>query len=67
MYSAQWLRENHPYWLGNVTVRYDALALSIQQKINQMGQVNRRQLPAADVIGFRQIKPAAASGPGQAQ
>jgi hexosaminidase len=57
MYSAQWLKENHLYWLGNVTVRYDALALAIQQKINDLDRIDRKQLPAADVIGFRQIKP----------
>jgi hexosaminidase len=58
MYSAEWLRENHPYWLGNVTVRYDVLAQSVQEKINQMRMNGRGNLPPADQIGFRQIKPA---------
>ncbi|HWR14550.1 MAG TPA: beta-N-acetylhexosaminidase [Terriglobales bacterium] len=59
MYSAQWLRENHPYWLGNVTVRYDVLTQSIQKKINELNERGRANLPAPEEIGFRQIKPAA--------
>jgi hexosaminidase len=63
LYSAEWLRENHPYWLGNVTVRFDVLAQSIQEKINQMRMIGRNPLPPAEQIGFRQIKPVAAPTP----
>jgi hypothetical protein len=58
MYAAEWLRENHPYWLGNVTVRFDNLASTIQAKITEMRTVRRDKLPPAETIGFRQIKPA---------
>jgi hexosaminidase len=57
MYSAEWLRENHPYWLGNVTVRFDVMAQSIQEKINELRMTGRGHLLPADEIGFRQIKP----------
>jgi hypothetical protein len=55
LYSAEWLRENHPYWLGNVTVRFDNLAQAIQAKITEIRSINRAKLPAAEEIGFRQI------------
>jgi hypothetical protein len=58
LYSAEWLRENHPYWLGNVTVRFDVMAQSIQEKINQLRMNGWKNFPPADQIGFRQIKPA---------
>src|SRR4051812_2335272 len=52
LYTAEWLRENHPYWLGNVTVRFDVLAQSIQEKINRMRMNGRNTLPPAEQIGF---------------
>ena len=33
MYKAGWVRENQPYWLDNVLVRYDNLAIEVQAKI----------------------------------
>jgi hypothetical protein len=58
MYSAEWLRENHPYWLGNVTVRFDVMAQSVQEKINQLRMNGWSKYPPADQIGFRPIKAA---------
>ena len=65
-YSAAWMSENHHYWLPNVTVRYDVLAESIQQKINQMRERGGGPLPPADQIGFRQIRPIAPTAPAPA-
>lgn len=59
MYAAEWLRENHAYWLPNVTVRFDNQASLIEAKITEMQSIPRGKLPPADVIGFRQIKPLA--------
>jgi hypothetical protein len=56
LYATEWLHENHQYWLGNVTVRFDVLAQSIQEKINQMRMNGRNTLPPPEQIGFRQIK-----------
>jgi len=33
MYKEGWARENNPYWLDNVLVRYDNLAAEVQAKI----------------------------------
>jgi len=33
MYREAWLREYNSFWLDNVLVRYDALALEFQSKI----------------------------------
>jgi hypothetical protein len=33
MYAEGWARENNPYWLDNVLVRYDNLALEVQARI----------------------------------
>jgi len=33
MYKEGWAREDHPYWLDNVLVRYDSLASEVQAKI----------------------------------
>ena len=36
MYADAWKTEYHPYWLGNVLVRYDHLAETYQGKIRQV-------------------------------
>jgi hexosaminidase len=57
MYSDVWLKENRPYWLGNVLVRYDNLASLFQSKIQSVRaaeQQYRQQsvLPAPQQMGF---------------
>jgi len=61
MYEAAWRRENRPYWLGNVLVRYDLMAQLFQQKIEQVRAARRQyretsRLPAPESLGFY-IKP----------
>ena len=57
MYEQAWMRENRPYWLGNVLVRYDNLASEMQAKIVAVRQAQRqyeatRKLPPPDQLGF---------------
>lgn len=57
MYAEAWLRENRPYWLDNVLVRYDNLANQYQQKIVQMYGVQgqfwmQKTLPTPQSLGF---------------
>ena len=57
MYVEGWRRENHPYWLDNVLVRYDNLALEVQAKIvvvlaAQRQYWNSKTLPAPEQLGF---------------
>jgi hexosaminidase len=57
MYEKAWLRENRPYWLGNVLVRYDNLASEFQAKIvavrdAQSGYAKQKTLPPPQQLGF---------------
>ncbi len=57
MYAEAWMRENHRYWLDNVLIRYDNLALEIQAKIvavlaAQRQYWNTKTLPPPTDLGF---------------
>ena len=64
-YSQVWLSENRPYWLNNVTVRYDLAIEKWQQRGDLFlegirGWDNGRDLPPATALGL----PAAATQQG---
>jgi hexosaminidase len=57
MYAEGWARENNPYWLDNVLVRYDNLASEAQAKIVAVQQAQRqyantKNLPSPEQFGF---------------
>lgn len=57
MYSDLWLKENRPYWLGNVQVRYDNMASLFQSKIQSIQAAERQYrqqqvLPTPQQMGF---------------
>jgi hexosaminidase len=57
MYTEGWAREDHPYWLDNVLVRYDNLAAEVQAKIvaaqaAQRQYWNTKTLPPPEQLGF---------------
>jgi hypothetical protein len=56
-YEKAWLRENRPYWLPNVLVRYDHLADVFQSKIVAVRDAQRqywaqKTLPPPQQLGF---------------
>jgi hexosaminidase len=69
MYEKAWLDENRPYWLNNVLVRYDNLAILYQKKIEQVSAARAqyrdlKALPSPESLGFY-LKPEEAT-PAQA-
>lgn len=57
MYGEGWARENNAYWLENVLVRYENLALEVQAKIVAVQGAERqygaiKTLPAPEQLGF---------------
>ena len=57
LYSDLWLKENRPYWLGNVQIRYDNLASGFQSKIQNVRAAQRQYrqeqvLPTPQEMGF---------------
>jgi hexosaminidase len=67
MYARQWRAENRSAWLGDVLVRYDALAATMQDQISRMNEIQdefSREgiLPPPEDAGFFG-KPAGGGGP----
>jgi hypothetical protein len=66
-YSQVWLSENRPYWLNNVTVRYD-LAIETWQRRGDLFVAGIRtwdsgkDLPAAESLGLPAATPEQGSG-----
>jgi hexosaminidase len=57
MYSELWLRENRPYWLGNVLVRFDNMSSMFQSKIQAVQEAKAQYraqgyLPTPQQMGF---------------
>ena len=57
MYVERWSRENQPYWLDNVLVRYDNLRSELQAKIVAVQAAQRQYwttkiLPPPGQLGF---------------
>lgn len=62
-YSGVWLTENRPYWLGNVTARYDAALQLWVQRSDKLTAARdqwfeRHTLPSPEKIGIPSTTPA---------
>ncbi len=69
-YSQVWLGENRPYWLNNVTVRYDLEIERWQRRGNQFETAvrawhNGQDLPAAASLGLPATSPLALPVPAE--
>ncbi|HKV27261.1 MAG TPA: glycoside hydrolase family 20 zincin-like fold domain-containing protein [Candidatus Acidoferrales bacterium] len=56
-YAKRWRAENREFWLGNVTIRYDAMANKVQEKINAVEALKDNysrlgELPPPESMGF---------------
>jgi hypothetical protein len=68
-YRQVWLSENRPYWLDNVTVRYDLRIEEWQRRAERFAAVTRdfekgRDLPSASDLGLPTNAPASTTGQG---
>jgi hexosaminidase len=57
LYEKSWRAENRPYWLGNVTNRYDLAAQTWIKRIDQFNQVRAqygrtKRLPSLEEMGL---------------
>jgi len=72
-YSQVWLSENRPYWLNNVTVRFDLRIEEWQKRGERFAEVTRdfengKELPSASDLGLPAVTPGkAATGDPSAQ
>lgn len=67
-YAQVWLSENRPYWLNNVTVRYDLQIEEWQRRGNGFQQAiwdfeNNKEMPTAQALGLPSTSPAIATAP----
>src|SRR5262249_30661735 len=56
-YAENWRKEDRPYWLPNVLVRYDTFARELQEKIFEVDRAGiqfdtQKTLPPAPQLGF---------------
>ena len=61
-YSQVWLSENRPYWLNNVTVRYDLRIEEWQRRAERFAAATRdletgRELPSTSELGLPPVQP----------
>lgn len=62
LYEDAWNKENRPYWLGNVQVRYEAAQLLWHNRCTQLRQLfndhddNKTPLPEASALGIPALK-----------